>query len=95
MKKGGFIFLPVSLIVAGSYTTGWSQDDSIDYELHIYDLIWARPAAVLAGIAGTSVFIISLLFTIPAGGLEESFNMFIEEPFEFAFIREFPDEDLE
>jgi hypothetical protein len=95
MKKGLLVFLTILLVITALYTRGWSEDGSHNYEYHIYDLFLARPLGILAGIAGTGVFIVTLPFTLPAGGVKESFNMFIVEPFWFSFVREFPDEELD
>jgi hypothetical protein len=89
-KKVVFVFLALSLSIAVLYTPAWTQDDSVDYPNQVYDLLCARPAAVLGGIGGTALFIIALPFTVASGGVEDSFNMFVVKPFWYAFVRKFP-----
>ena len=89
-KKVVFIFLVFSLALAVLYTPAWTQDGSVDYPNQVYDLLLARPAAVLGGIGGTAVFIIALPFTVASGGIDDSFNMFVVKPFWYAFVRRFP-----
>jgi hypothetical protein len=100
--KIGLIVALVVLLAGGSFSTlGWAQQDPwtkehdpLDDEYNMLDLFFARPGAALAGVAGTVFFIVTLPFTIPTNGVEESADMFINRPFRFAFEREFPDEDI-
>jgi hypothetical protein len=78
-----------------SWVVSGSQDDYVDYADQIYDLLCLRPAAFLGGIGGTAVFIIALPFTVASGGVDDSFNMLVAKPFWYAFVRKFPDENLE
>jgi hypothetical protein len=94
-KKVVFVFLAFSLALGVLYIPAWAQDGSVDYPDQIYDLLCVRPAAFLGGIGGTVVFIIALPFTVPSGGVDESFNMFVVKPFWYAFVRKFPDKKLE
>ena len=94
-EKVVFVFLAFSLALAVLYTPAWSEDASVDYADQIYDVLFARPAAFLGGIGGTAVFIISLPFTVATGGVDDSFNMFVAKPFWYAFVRKFPDKNLD
>ncbi len=64
-----------------------------DDELNLVDLLIARPAGFAAGIVGTGIFIVTLPFTIPAGGVEKASQMLITNPFHFSLSRQFPDEN--
>jgi len=93
------ILLTVSLVIGSLYSIGWTEDrsakeDPIVHEWSALDLIFARPFGVAAGIFGSALFVISLPFTIPSGGVDEAVEMFIVKPFQFSFTREFPDEDI-
>ena len=94
-RKVGFVFAVASLTVAALYTPGWSIEGSPDYGDHIYDLLFARPAAFLGGIGGTVVFIIAIPFTVASGGVDDSFNLLVVKPFWYAFVRKFPDNKIE
>ena len=99
LKRAGLMFVAISLVVATSYTTGWSaenwgDDDPIKDEWNMIDLLIARPIGIAAGIFGTGVLILSLPFTIPTGSVNDAAQMFVVKPFNFSFTREFPDENL-
>ncbi|MEW6376044.1 MAG: hypothetical protein AB1502_09700 [Thermodesulfobacteriota bacterium] len=93
-KKALLILLTFSLVIGGLYSMGWSQENAIRDEWNILDLLVARPLGIVAGIAGTGVFVLSLPFTIPTGSVDDAAKMFIISPFNFSFVREFPDEKL-
>jgi hypothetical protein len=92
-QKFFFLSIIILLIPATVYCTGWgeSQQDPIRNEYNMLDLFIARPLGVAAGIAGTGLFILSLPFTIPTGGVNEAARMFVNEPFRFSLKREYPD----
>ena len=94
-KKVVFVVLAFSLALAVLNTPAWTQDGDVDYENRIYDLLCLRPAAFLGGIGGTVVFIIALPFTVASGGVDDSFNVLVVKPFRYAFVRKFPDRNLE
>jgi hypothetical protein len=72
----------------------WTKDDPLTDEWNIIDLVLARPLGVVAGIFGTGVFILSLPFTIPTGSVDDAAQMFVVKPFNFSFVRKFPDENM-
>ncbi len=101
LKKIFLLWLVFSLVTVSLYSTGWAenkdrwtQDDPVGQGWSALDLIFARPFGVAAGIVGSAIFIVSLPFTIPSGGVNEAANMFIVKPFKFSFVRGFPDEDI-
>jgi len=99
LKRCLLLILAVSLVLGSLYSTGWAgerwaQDDPIGQGWSIFDLAVARPAAVVAGIGGSVIFVLTLPFTIPAGGVHDAADMFIIKPFQFSFVREFPDNDI-
>ena len=99
MKKSLFVMLMVVGVIGMVYSLSWAQatwpwrDPNLD-EFDTADLFLARPASVAVGIIGTGLFVLSLPFTIPTGGVEASADMFIAKPFQFAFERPFPDDDI-
>jgi hypothetical protein len=99
MKKIIILLLTLSLVMGCLYSIGWTDDrsvkeDPIAHEWSILDIVLARPLGVVAGIFGSALFVASLPFTIPSGGVDEAVEMFIVKPFQFSFTREFPDEDI-
>ena len=97
MKKRLFVMLTVVGVIGMAYSLSWAQvawNDPIQDEFNTADLFLARPASVAVGIIGTGLFVLSLPFTIPAEGVEYAADMFIAKPFQFAFERPFPDEDI-
>ena len=97
MEKRLFVMLMVVGMIGMASSLSWgqaAQHDPIRDEFNMADLILARPASVGAGIIGTGLFVLSLPFTIPTGGVEASADMFINRPFRFAFERPFPDDDI-
>jgi hypothetical protein len=102
LKKILLLLLTVSLIMGSLYSAGWAGDtkdkwvreDPVGQGWSAMDIIFARPLGIATGIVGTAIFIVSLPFTIPSGGVGEAANMFIIKPFQFSFTRKFPDEDM-
>ena len=94
------LVLVTLLLVTGSLcSTGWAEnyfgkDDPVQQGWNIVDLIIARPLGIAAGVMGSAVFVVSLPFTIPAGGVRDAADMFIFQPFQFSFTRQFPDQDM-
>jgi hypothetical protein len=98
-KKIFLSFLALSLVMGCLSSTGWAgerwaKDDPAGQGWSAMDLMFARPLGVATGIVGTAIFIVSLPFTIPSGGVKESADLFISKPFKFSFAREFPDDDI-
>jgi len=98
-KMALVILIIVSFLVGSSYSEvwaweKWNKDDPVTDEWNIFDLVFARPAGILAGIAGTGLFIVTLPFTIPSGGVKHAADRFIVSPFEFSFVREYPDDNM-
>jgi len=102
MKRFNKIFLLllcIFLVIGLLYSTGkaedtWGKDDPVRQGWNALDLVLARPLGIAAGIAGSAIFVVSLPFTIPSGGVDEAVDMFITKPFHFSFTREFPDENI-
>ncbi len=99
IKKIFLLLLAISLVTGCLYSTGWAgdkfrSDDPVAHGWNALDLILARPFGIAAGIIGSAIFIVTLPFTIPSGGVDEAADMFIVQPFQFSFKREFPDQDI-
>lgn len=100
LRTALLLFLIVSLVIGGLYSTGWAVDYSWNENdpetdgWNTLDLLVARPIGIAAGIVGSAFFILSLPFTIPTGSVGDAAKMFVVKPFKFSFVREFPDEDM-
>jgi hypothetical protein len=109
LKKALIFLLIVSLVTVSLYSTGlaqdyltgmtqdrekWVREDPVGQGWSLMDIVFARPAGVVMGIGGVLVFVVALPFTIPSGGVNDSFNMFVVKPFQFSFTRQFPDGDI-
>ena len=95
MKKL-FVTLLTLILVSAVFCPGGSAQSASspkDDELNLVDLLIARPAGFAAGIVGTGIFIVTLPFTIPAGGVQKASKMLITDPFHFSLSRPFPDEN--
>ena len=93
-KKGLLFAVILALVVINLPEPLWAQHDPVADEWNMMDLMLARPASVLAGVVGAGLFVVTLPFTASTKSVDKSAEMFIVRPFEFAFEREFPDEDL-
>jgi len=93
-KKGLLFSVILALVVINLPVAVWAQHDPIADEWNTMDLIFARPASALAGVVGAGLFVLTLPFTASTKSVDKSAEMFIVRPFQFAFEREFPDEDL-
>ena len=97
--KAVLLILLVSMVAGGFQTWGWAQSGTNPQQsnperdlYNLFDLFLVRPAAALAGVAGSGIVVLSLPFTIPTKSVGKATKTFIVEPFKFAFVREFPDE---
>jgi len=97
-KKIFLLLLTVSLLIGGVYSTGWAGDnlktDPVSQGWSLLDVLVARPLSVLVGVGGSAVFVATLPFTIPSKTTRDAADMFIVQPFQFAFDREIPDKDI-
>jgi len=94
LKKAFLLFLIISMVIGTIYSTGWTQDTDTNDQYNMLDLLVARPLGVLAAAIGTGIFIVSLPFTLPTRSVDDSFYMFVVEPWKFSYVREFPDENI-
>ncbi len=98
-KKICLFLLTLSLVMGSLYSTGWAgdqfgKDDPVAHGWSALDVLVARPLGFAAAIVGSAVFVVSLPFTIPSGGVGNAANMFIVQPLQFSFTRDFPDENI-
>jgi hypothetical protein len=58
-------------------------------ELMFFDGLFVRPIMLAGTVLGTATFLITLPFTIPAGGVPQAHQKFIVEPAGYTFTRPF------
>ena len=92
LTKWLFLLLTISLFLTSFYSEGWAQEKISNDELNIADVLIARPLGIVAAAGGTVIFVVSLPFTLPTRSVDDSFNLFVVQPWKFSFVREFPDE---
>ena len=90
------MFVVISSFLLAFYSNGWAQawvqDKASNDELNLIDLFVARPLSIVAAGGGTCLFVLSLPFTLPTRSVADSFNLFVVAPWNFSFVRDFPDE---
>ncbi len=100
LKRILLLLLTLSFIVTSLCSTGWAVDNSlgkndpITHEFNALDLLLARPIGVVAGVLGSAIFVVSLPFTIPTRSVRDAADIFVVKPFQFSFVRQFPDQDI-
>ena len=101
LKRTFLLLLTLTWIVTSLSSTGWAVGDNTSgkndpsaHEMYLLDVLFARPIGIIAGIFGSAVFVVSLPFTIPTGGVRDAADIFIVKPFQFSFVRQFPDADI-
>jgi len=97
-RKAFILALVFSLAFGFFVSEGWTEDrwyksTVVSDEYAFADLAIARPLSVATGVLGVGIFLVTLPFTLPVGGVEDSAKIFIVRPFKFSFVREFPDEN--
>tara|TARA_Y100001934_G_scaffold244105_1_gene301289 strand:- start:2816 stop:3112 length:297 start_codon:yes stop_codon:yes gene_type:complete len=63
----------------------------------VADVIVCRPLGLVALVAGSAFYVVSLPFTVPAGGTEEVKRKLVDYPYHYTFTRrlgEFYDEEM-
>jgi len=95
-EKRLLVFLVMSLTVSLLNTSCWAQavTNPTDQGLAMMDLFVARPMSVVAGVIGAGLFVLSLPVTLSTNSTDVAGDMFIYQPFRFAFDRDFPDRSV-
>jgi|TARA_B100000029_G_scaffold511234_1_gene604718 hypothetical protein len=63
----------------------------------VADVFIARPLGIMATLAGSALYVVSLPFTVPARGTEQAKRVLVDYPFHYTFSRplgEFHDDDF-
>ena len=95
-KKNLVILLAVSFLFAGNVSANPAGSGSNTPAI-VADAFICRPMGIIALIAGSAIYIVSLPFTTMADGQEEAKRNLILSPYHYTFTRqlgEFHDDDL-
>ena len=95
-KKNLVILLAVSFLFAGNVNANPAGSGSNTPAI-LADAFICRPMGIIALIAGSAIYIVSLPFTTMANGQEEAKRNLILYPYHYTFTRqlgEFHDDDL-
>ncbi len=84
----------IVLVVFTSVRVSWSAQAERARVQDIVDLVVLRPLGVVATVAGTGLFVLTLPFTVPTRSVEKSADRFVVAPFDYTFSRPFPDKNL-
>lgn len=89
MKKWLAIVLILALIVTAAPVSSFAQADRPEPSATeiTFDVLIIRPLGISATIVGTGLFIVSLPFTLPTGGVGLSARKLVADPFAFTFLR--------
>lgn len=77
------IFSIIGPVAAGEST----ESNNIDNDLMIFDMILARPAGLISIGVGTTVFVLSLPFTLCSRNVKYTAHKLIVEPINYTFTR--------
>ena len=95
-KKNLVVLLGVSFLFAGNINANPAGSGSNTPAI-VADAFICRPMGIIALIAGSAIYIVSLPFTTMADGQEEAKRTLILSPYHYPFTRqlgEFHDDDL-
>lgn len=84
MKKAFIAFLLILALVASATPALAYEASDADVAC---DVLLARPVGILAIVAGSAVFVVSLPFSLPTGSVPKVAQRMILDPVEFTFVR--------
>lgn len=85
----GRMIMTILLVIAVTCVSmpAFAADKGEEAVLVTVDVALIRPVSLAAVVVGTAVFIASLPFTIPAGGVSKAARVLVAEPFAYTFTR--------
>ncbi len=86
MKKALAITLAFLLISTTAFAAEGFEREPAAEEI-LLDALILRPVGLVTIFVGTAAFVVTLPFTVPAGGVGVTGRKFIVEPFKFTFTR--------
>lgn len=86
MKKMLAVALAFTLISTTAFAAEGFEKEPAGEEI-LLDALLLRPVGLATIFVGTAAFVVTLPFTVPAGGVGLAGRKFIVEPFKFTFTR--------
>jgi hypothetical protein len=80
--------IPAPVFAADSSGNEQGDDGAI-----LLDLVVLRPIGLVATIAGTAAFIVSLPIALPTGSVGKTFNSLVKQPAKYTFYRTLGEEE--
>ncbi len=93
IKEGGAIMgrmiMAILVVIAVTCVSvpAFAADKGDEGMMVTVDVLLVRPVSLAATVVGTAIFVVSLPFTIPAGGVSKAASVLISEPFAYTFKR--------
>ena len=81
------LVLIFSTVLCSSHVLAAEPDKEDIGPAMVGDLLFARPIGLVGTLAGATVFVVSLPFTLLGGNVVEAANSLVVEPVKFTFFR--------
>jgi hypothetical protein len=96
LAKQYMVFLVISSLVLVPFGTGalaqsQNQEEKISAGKMVVDGILIRPLGVVATVAGSVIFVVSLPFSALGGNVKKACKKLVVEPAKYTFVRELGD----
>lgn len=91
LKQSTILFITLSLVVTSFGSFAFAQDQYRERtksgEKMAADLVFLRPAGILALALGSLAFVVSVPFSALGGNTEEAFEEMVKKPAQYTFKR--------
>lgn len=91
IKRILVLFCAIAVLLAPLSTAALAEiegdKDEFAAEKMAVDLVVIRPAAIVGTIAGFTIYLLSLPFSIPGGNVDEVWDTTVKTPAKFSFVR--------
>jgi hypothetical protein len=90
-KQSTILFITLSLIATSFGAVALAQDQYIEKsrsgEKMAADLVFLRPAGIIATALGSAAFLVSIPFSALGGNTKEAFEKMVKKPAQYTFAR--------
>jgi hypothetical protein len=92
LAKQYMVFLVISSLVLVPFGTGalaqsQSQEEKISAGKMVIDVLLIRPLGIVATVAGSVLFVVSLPFSALGGNVKKASKKLVVEPAKYTFVR--------
>ncbi len=81
------VFIPFAATAMAQSGGGGYNEEKGGAGSMIFDLVLLRPFGILATVAGSTLFIVSLPFTAVGGNTGTTYEKMVEKPAKYTFVR--------